>query len=125
MRTLSSLITGGLVLLLLGGCDDFDIAKAFAGSDPAARRGKVLIVESGCGTCHMVPGVAQADGLVGPPLLAFSRRTYLAGLLRNTPDNLVTWLRWPQQVVPGNAMPDMGLTDREARDIAAYLYTIR
>jgi cytochrome c1 len=46
-------------------------------------------------------------------------------MLRNTPDNLTRWVRNPQQIVPGNAMPDMGLSEAEARDVTAYLYTLR
>ena len=93
------------------------------GGDPA--RGAALIRDYGCGACHQIPGVADADGLVGPPLSNISVRVYLAGMLRNTPDNLMFWLRHPQQVVPGNVMPDMGITAADARDIAAYLYTLR
>ena len=113
------------LLLATVGCDESSAVRAWFVGDPAVRRGKVLIAEAGCGTCHLVPGITGADGLVGPPLLAFSRRAYIAGLLRNNPNNLVTWLRWPQRVVPGNAMPDLGLSEPQARDIAAYLYTIR
>jgi cytochrome c1 len=69
-----------------------------------------------------MPGVEDANGLVGPPLATFSRRTMIAGLLPNTPPNLVLWLQHPQSVTPGNAMPDLGLTDVQARDIAAFLY---
>ena len=72
----------------------------------------------------MIPGIDNARGLVGPPLDHMGRRIFIAGLLRNTPDNLVSWLRDPQAVVPGNAMPDMGLSDEQARDITAYLYTL-
>jgi cytochrome c1 len=61
---------------------------------------------------------------VGPPLDHMGRRVFIAGLLRNTPENMVRWLRFPQRIVPGNAMPDMGLTERQARDITAYLYTL-
>lgn len=49
----------------------------------------------------------------------------VAGMLRNSPANLIRWIRDPQGVVPGNAMPDMGVTEADARDIAAYLYTLR
>ena len=91
------------------------------GGDPI--RGKLLVGRYSCGACHQMPGVEEADGLVGPPLATFSRRTMIAGLLPNTPPNLVLWLRHPQAVTPGNAMPDLGLTDAQARDIAAYLYT--
>ena len=93
------------------------------GGDPA--RGAALIMDYGCGACHQIPGVADADGLVGPPLSNIGVRVYLAGMLRNTPDNMMFWLRHPQQIVPGNVMPDMGITVSEARDIAAYLYTLR
>jgi cytochrome c2 len=52
-------------------------------------------------------------------------RIYIAGVLRNTPDNMIAWLRNPQAIVPGNAMPNMGLDGEQARDIAGYLYTLR
>ena len=90
-----------------------------------AERGAALIQDYGCGSCHQIPGVANADGLVGPPLSNIGIRVYLAGMLRNTPDNMEFWLRHPQQVIPGNVMPDMGVTASDARDIAAYLYTLR
>ncbi len=90
-----------------------------------ARRGPDLIVAYGCAGCHTIPGVAAAHGNVGPPLTRFGDRTYIAGMLRNTPSNLVRWIRDPQGVVPGNAMPNMGVTEAQARDIAAYLYTLR
>jgi len=94
-----------------------------AGGD--ARRGAALIAEFGCAACHTVPGVTGARGTVGPPLTRFAARGYIAGMLRNTPPNLVRWIRDPQGVVPGNAMPNMGVTEAEARDMAAYLYTLR
>ena len=61
---------------------------------------------------------------VGPPLDHMGKRIFVAGLLRNTPANMVTWLLDPQAIVPGNAMPDMGLSEEQARDITAYLYTL-
>jgi cytochrome c1 len=90
-----------------------------------AHRGAVVITRSGCGSCHEIPGIQHAVGLVGPPLDHFSRRTIIAGLLPNTAPNLVRWIRFPQAVVPGNAMPNGGLTDAQARDVAAYLYGLR
>jgi len=94
-----------------------------AGGD--AGRGAKLIQAFGCAACHTVPGIRQAVGNVGPPLTRFGDRTYIAGMLRNNPQNLLRWIRDPQGVVPGNAMPNMGVTDAQARDIAAYLYTLR
>ena len=64
------------------------------------------------------------DAEVGPPLDRYGRRVYIAGRLPNTPENLTAWLRAPQRYEPGGAMPDLGVTDRDARDIAAYLYTL-
>jgi cytochrome c len=90
-----------------------------------AHRGAAVIAQYGCGSCHTIPGVRAADGLVGPPLLWWSRRTFIAGEIPNTPANLVRWVRSPQSVEPQTAMPELGLTDQQARDVAAYLYTLR
>lgn len=89
------------------------------------QRGKQLVSELGCARCHAIPGIAGPKGNVGPPLAKFGERTFVAGMLRNTPANLEHWIRSPQDVVPGNAMPDMGVTQQQARDIAAFLYTLR
>jgi cytochrome c len=98
-------------------------ALAQARDDPA--RGRLLITTYGCGTCHQTPGVAGANGLVGPPLTHMARRTVIAGLLPNTAPNMVHWLRAPQSVVPGNAMPDMAMSEQDGRDLAAFLATLR
>lgn len=90
-----------------------------------AARGRELVSEFGCARCHTIPGIAGPKGNVGPPLTKFGERTFVAGMLRNTPSNLQHWIRSPQSVVPGNAMPDMGVTEQQARDIAAFLYTLR
>ncbi len=71
------------------------------------------------------PECEGANGNVGPPLNGIGERIYIAGMLRNTPAGLVLWIRAPQSVVPGNVMPDMGISEAQARDIAAYLYTLR
>ncbi len=87
--------------------------------------GRQVIEDRGCGSCHRIPGVPAADGLVGPPLDAMGRRTFIAGELPNTPENMVRWVRDPQSVEPGTAMPDLGLSLDEARDVAAYLAGLR
>lgn len=93
-----------------------------AGGDPS--RARPLIVHYGCGSCHVIPGVPAAEGLVGPPLTAVASRSYLAGDLPNEAEMLVRWIRFPQSLHPGTVMPDLGVTDPHARDIAAYLYTL-
>jgi cytochrome c1 len=109
-----------------GGCGYGRAEPNYAGSiggDPA--RGAQVIRQVSCGSCHVIPGIRAANGLVGPPLYFFSRRTYIAGELPNTPLNLVRWIEDPQAVEPGTAMPSLGLSDQEARDVAAYLFTLR
>ncbi len=109
-------------LVLWAGCAGAP-TRVVQGGD--ARRGPAAIVRYGCGACHVIPGVGSAAGMVGPPLTAFSRRAYIAGELPNTADNLVTWITVPQAIEPGTAMPNLGVDDRSARDIAAYLYAPR
>lgn len=94
-----------------------------AGGDP--ERGKEAIAMYGCGSCHTIPGVREAEGTVGPPLMMWSRRTYIAGEVPNTPEFLIRWIEVPQAIEPGTAMPNLGVTEGHARDIAAYLYTIK
>ena len=121
-----SLLALAVTCLALAGCARDQSPPAFsvsAGGNSDA--GKELIVSKGCGACHVIPGVQGARGLVGPPLYFFSRRTMIAGELPNTPDNLVRWIKDPKQVEPGTAMPDLGLDDQQARDVAAYLYTLQ
>ncbi|HEX3700358.1 MAG TPA: c-type cytochrome [Phenylobacterium sp.] len=119
-RLILSLAAAGL---LLAACSPEQDTAARAIGDP--DNGKALILRLGCGACHEIPGVEQAHGLVGPPLSGIARRTIIAGMLPNTPQNMIRWLQVPQTVVPGNAMPNLELNDHDARDIAAYLATLR
>lgn len=114
-----------LVVLIAAACrhQDDRTARELTGGEPS--RGRVAIRSYGCGACHTVPGVRGATGLVGPPLTNIGDRMYLAGQLPNTPDNMKRWIRTPQTVEPGTAMPDLGVNEPDARDIAAYLYTLR
>lgn len=107
---------------LLGACTRASIPNRKVEGDQ--KQGAYLIGEYGCGTCHTIPGIANADGQIGPPLNSIGQRVYIAGKLRNTPDNMIRWLKNPQAVAPGNVMPDMGLSSSQARDITAYLYAL-
>lgn len=89
------------------------------------ENGRLLLRQFGCGSCHAIPGVATARGRVGPPLDAIARRVYLAGVIPNTPDNMVRWIRDPQALVPRTLMPDLDVSEPHARDMTAYLYTLR
>lgn len=120
------LLLAASVAILFASCVGGRTSRAYSvytGGDP--HRGAQLIKQYGCGACHVIPGIRDAQGMVGPPLMFFSRRTYIAGELPNTPDNLVRWIKSPPSVEPGTAMPVLGLDDQQARDVAAYLYTLR
>lgn len=88
-------------------------------------RGRHLINKYKCGSCHIIPGIKGASGQFGPPLIAMSRRTYIAGEFPNVPENLVSWIQAPTSMKPKTTMPDLGVTRQQAVDVAAYLQTLR
>jgi len=90
--------------------------------DPAA--GRKALQQYLCITCHAIPGVVGADHHVGPSLAGMASRKYIAGVLPNTPANMLRWLRDPTKVDPLTAMPDLDVSAQDARDIAAFLYTL-
>ena len=96
-------------------------AAAATGGNP--YRGEAMFIQYGCGGCHGLKHVRKATGMVGPPLDGIAVRAMIAGKLPNQPDNLVKWIRDPQQVTPGTDMPDLHVSGRDARDITAFLYT--
>jgi cytochrome c2 len=88
-------------------------------------RGREAIAASGCGSCHRIPGVENARGEVGPPLSGLARRVIIAGMLPNSSDNMIRWIQDPPSIDPRTAMPNLGVSAQSARDMAAYLYTLR
>jgi len=127
---MSALRLAALSLAIVGAtaCRGNNPEIAYAYTVPTggdADRGKALIQQFDCGSCHTIPGIRGANGLVGPPLLWFARRTFIAGILPNSPANLTTWIRAPRSIEPRTAMPTLGLSEDQAQDIAAYLYTLR
>ncbi|HEV8658582.1 MAG TPA: c-type cytochrome [Thermoanaerobaculia bacterium] len=90
-----------------------------------ADRGKQLIEQYGCQSCHVVPGVKGPKGVVGPSLDKMAVRTFIGGKVQNTSQNMTQWLQNPQAFDPGNAMPNLGVTPVDARDITAYLFTLK
>lgn len=115
------------MLLMLAGCTALAQTpvseQPILAGDPEA--GRLVFQTYGCHTCHTIPGVVGANSFVGPPLTAWAERSYIAGKLPNEPAYLVQWLRFPQAIEPGSAMPNMGVTEEDAVHMAAYLYTLR
>jgi cytochrome c2 len=111
------------LLLMLSACQPEERADPrLRIIDGDAGHGRELIAAYGCGACHEIGAMRSARGRVGPPLTGFETRRYMAGGLPNTPGNLVAFLRDPPRFNPDTAMPDMGLGEPEAQDIATYLY---
>lgn len=114
-------------LLAFGGMNRFrtvDTAVALTnGGSPEA--GFQNIQTFGCGGCHQIPGVPGAVGKVGPSLKSFKDQAMIAGVMKNSPDNLIIWLQVPRGVDPKTAMPELGVSEQQARDIAAYLYSLK
>jgi cytochrome c oxidase assembly factor CtaG/cytochrome c2 len=114
-----------IALILIAGCDNHDTqwAAEMTGGNP--QRGAEAMRSYGCQSCHSIPGITGAHALVGPPLAGIASRSYIAGVMSNTPTHMIEWLRNPPAIDSKTAMPNMHVSERDARDIAAYLYTLR
>jgi cytochrome c len=114
-----------LAALVLAACDresaETSRRQLVAGN---ADRGRQIVRAYGCTACHLIPGVAGPDARVGPPLRGVASRLYIAGVLPNQPENMIRWIRDPQGVNQLTAMPDLAVSERDARDIAGYLYSL-
>ena len=113
-------VCGMLVLLALAGCSPGK--RPGVQGDPV--RGKVAVTQYACQSCHMIPGVPGSKVWVGRPLDGLGKRKVLVGTLENNQANLVRWIRDPQAIDPQSAMPNMGVSERDALDISAYLLNL-
>ena len=127
-----AVITAALAMLMTCGCSWWnqrminEHAKSMTGGDPES--GKIAIQHYACAGCHTIPGIQSVPGAAakkGPSLEHWFDQKTIAQKVPNTPENLVEWIQQPNEVVPGTQMPNLGVTEQQARDIAAYLYTLR
>ncbi len=100
-----------------------ELARRLTGGEPDRAAGPMIAY--GCAGCHEIPDLAGPRGRIGPPLHGLAERVYLGGVLPNTPDNLVRWIVDPKAASPRTAMPATGISEAQARDVAAYLYARR
>ena len=124
-RWLTMLLVIGMALALAA-CEENQAVKRAAeltGGDPMQGRAKIEYY--GCGACHTIPGVNGARALVGPELTHFASRVYVAGVLPNSPQNVMRWIQNPKQVDSLTAMPNLNVSEADARDITGYLYTLK
>jgi cytochrome c oxidase assembly factor CtaG/cytochrome c2 len=112
-----------LAILLTGCGQRSDSVADMTGGHPS--RGREAMRKYGCQSCHTIPGVTGTKALVGPPLAGIAERSFIGGVLTNSPENMINWLRDPPAAAPRTAMPNLGVTEKDARDMAAYLYTLR
>jgi cytochrome c2 len=122
---LGALLLVAPVATACDGASDVEAREAAVMTGGTPSRGPALLRKYGCQTCHTIPGVDGADGLVGPPLDGIASRSYIAGVLPNAPANMIRWISDPKAVDSLTAMPNTGVVPVDARDIAAYLYTLR
>jgi cytochrome c1 len=107
--------------MMLAACGDKPVASLQG--DPAI--GRTALTQYACQACHMIPGITGSEVFVGPPLDGIASRPMIAGRLVNNQDNLISWIRNPKAIDPQTAMPNMGVTEQHARDMAAYLATLK
>lgn len=125
MRTRSQMLSIMLCVVagLICGCKQGSTGIT-ARNGPTAR-GRAIIANYGCGKCHTIPGIRGANGVVGPPLQSLAQRTYIGGNFPNNPGTLTRWIMNPQAMKPKTAMPSLGLTESQSRDVVAYLETLK
>ncbi len=111
-----------LLLTSLTGCNSREKVKNGGGN---ADRGKQLVTKYGCDTCHIIPGVKGAQGMVGPTLEHIASRQTIASRFPNSPQTMMRWIQNPQSFDPQTSMPNMNVTPADARDITAYLFTLK
>jgi cytochrome c len=117
------IVVSAAVLASCGASGQAREAVAITNGDPA--RGQAAIHRYGCGSCHTIAGISNARGLVGPPLTGIGARMYVAGVLPNNAENIVRWIQDPKGVDDKTVMPKLGVTQQDATDIAAYLYSTK
>lgn len=125
--TAASRAIGALAFaLMVSACHQNDASSEnsrVAGGDP--ERGRLLTQQYQCAACHFIPNVQGSNGDAGPSLEFMGRLSYIAGSIPNQPDNMVRFLKNPPAVKPGTLMPALGISDDEARHMAAYMYTLK
>jgi cytochrome c len=117
-----SILLAAVLMWALAACTRQPPAhEPLTGGNP--RIGQQLIARYGCAACHQIKGIAHSDSKVGPSLKEIRDSSYVGGVAPNSADNLMRWIMHPRAMSPNTAMPELGVTNTEARDIAAYLYS--
>ncbi len=113
------LATVGFTWLNLG---DRGRAPHWAVSGGDAQRGRQAMLKYGCSACHVIEGLREATGRVGPKLIEIDEQIYIGGVLTNSPENMIRWIMDPRKFSSRTAMPALGVARQEALDMAAYFF---
>jgi cytochrome c2 len=113
------------LVLVCAACTGDEPSRPLPVPGADAARGRAALERFDCGVCHVIPGVTGAPGRVGPSLAHYARREYVAGKFPRDPALLVRWIMDPPALAPHTAMPATGVSEAEARDMAAYLLALR
>lgn len=124
-RLSKRLTTAALLVcaVLASGCAKEESVSRVVGGDP--ERGRLLVQQYQCAACHFIPEVQGPNGDAGPSLQYMGRLSYIAGSIPNQPENMIRFLQNPPAVKPGTLMPALGITDDEARHMAAFMYSLK
>lgn len=120
MRRVSAML---LCAVLASACGSQQHPSRVEGGDP--ERGRLLTQQYQCAACHFIPEVQGTNGDAGPSLQYMGRLSYIAGSIPNQPENMVRFLQNPPAVKPGTLMPALGISEQEARHMAAFMYTLK
>jgi len=87
----------------------------------STERAQIMLRQYACDNCHIIAGMVGPITHIGPSLVDWRERKYIAGVLPNTRENLVRWIVDPQGVSPHTLMPDLEVIEPHAEQMARYL----
>lgn len=113
----------GIIFVTRSSGFDYARGASVTGGDPQAGKQKIVVHD--CHSCHVIPGIEGDARLLGPTLDHWSGRDTILDRWPNNSVNLEKWIRHSEQMLPGTTMRMMSVNEQDAKDIAAYLFSIR
>ncbi len=88
----------------------------------SSAKGKLIFNEVGCQACHVIGDETKVREKRNTSYDIAPELSHVSGKL--SPDFIYDWIKNPRHYNPTTKMPNLRLTDSEARDIVAYLQTM-
>lgn len=111
-------------LMDISSTNPFEFASpkgAYAGGN--AERGKLLFESVGCQACHVVGEMTKVRETRGTSYDIAPELSRVGSKV--SPDWMYDWIRNPRHYNPTTKMPSLRLSDAEAKDIVAFLMTLK